>query len=401
LTPNFHWFGRHSLKFGVDLNDIHYRQVSRRRPIEVRREDGSLSRESDFYGNPVFGLDSSEISAFVQDRWVPTDPILIEAGMRLDWDEVLRDLLASPRLAVTWGPKKLPYSKFSAGIAINYDATNLEMLSRTLDQVRSDTFYDEDGQRNVKGPIVSRFMVDRSTLKAPFYLNWSLGYEQKLPADFYLRSSFVRKHGRNGWSYDPTHQIVDGQELNTYELRNSRHDRYYYLEFSLSRTFREKYPWFFSYARSRATSTAVMDFSLDNPIFAEQGGGPLDWDTPNRLISWGNIPAPLFKKITIAYFLEWHSGLPYHVVDDLLSLVPPPNASRFPSYFSLNLHFERRFQFWRSQWALRAGFNNLSGHSNPGVVVNNIDSHVFGAFSGGQGRVFTGRIRFLGKSKND
>jgi len=399
LSPNIHWFGRHTFKFGVDFNGISYRQISRRRPIDVRREDGSLSRQVSFYGNPEFGINSSEFSAFLQDRWFPIEPVLVEAGLRLDWDEILRHPLVSPRLALTWGPPELPNSKFSGGVGVSYDATNLEMLARTRDQVRSDTFYGRDGS-TIAGPIVSRFIADAGTLEAPFYLNWSLGYEKKLPADFYLRSSFIRKHGRNGWGYDPVPQKPEGQLLNTYELRNSRSDRYYFLEFSLTKTFGEKHPWFVSYARSSATSTAVIDFSLENPVFGEHGGGPLDWDTPNRLIAWGTTPAPLFRKITISYFLEWHSGLPYQAVDDLLTLLPPPNAHRFPDYFSLNLHFERRFQFWRSEWALRAGFNNITGHSNPGVVINNIDSQYFGAFAGGQGRVFTGRIRFLGKSKN-
>jgi hypothetical protein len=78
-------------------------------------------------------------------------------------------------------------------------------------------------------------------------------------------------------------------------------------------------------------------------------------------------------------------------------MVGAPNSSRFPDFFSLNLHVERRFRLWGHEWALRAGFNNLTGHHNPVAVVNNIDSAEFGTLSGGQGRVFTGRIRFLGR----
>jgi len=58
---------------------------------------------------------------------------------------------------------------------------------------------------------------------------------------------------------------------------------------------------------------------------------------------------------------------------------------------------ERRIRAWRSEWALRVGFNNLTGHDNPTVVNNNLDSNDYGRFLGSQGRVFTGRIRFLGK----
>jgi hypothetical protein len=400
LSPKLDWHGSHTFKFGVDGNAIRYRQRTRRRPIEVRRDDGSLSRDVMFRGNSEIGINSAEISLFLQDRWFPLDPLLVEAGLRMDWDRLLGRHLLSPRLALTWGPTELPNSKFSGGIGVSYDAAHLEMLVRAQDQVRQDIFYGEDGTTVSKGPILSRFTADTDALEAPFYLNWSLGYEQKLPADIYLGTSFIRKQGRDGWSYDPILQETPGPQLNTYVLRNSRSDRYYFLEFSLTKTFAEKYPWFLSYARSSATSTAVVDFSLENPVFGSQGGGPLDWDTPHRLISWGNTPAPHFNKITISYFLELRTGLPYQAVDNFLTLVPPPNARRFPNYFSLNLHLERRFQFWRSQWAIRAGFNNITGHSNPSVVIGNIDSQYFGAFAGGQGRVFTGRIRFLGKTKN-
>ena len=49
------------------------------------------------------------------------------------------------------------------------------------------------------------------------------------------------------------------------------------------------------------------------------------------------------------------------------------------------------------RWALRAGFNNVTGRDNPTGVNNNIDSPEFLTFGGAQGRAFTGRIRFLGR----
>jgi hypothetical protein len=115
------------------------------------------------------------------------------------------------------------------------------------------------------------------------------------------------------------------------------------------------------------------------------------------LTSSAFLPAPWLKKFTLAYFLEWHTGFPFSVVNESQQLVGPPNSQRFPSYFSLNLHIERRFRLLHYEWAFRAGFNNLTGHRNPVVVNNNIDSPDFLRFSGGAGRTLTGRIRLLGK----
>jgi hypothetical protein len=399
LVPSWSWHGRHTVKFGMDANAIDYRQFASRRPLEVHRSLGSRARTVTFSGQPDYGRTNFEISAYVQDRWSPSDRLLVEAGLRLDWDQILRESLWSPRLAATWSPTRAPYTKFSAGIGVFYDASNLGMLTRELDQERSDTFYDEAGTNIVQGPIRSSYRSDERELKAPYYLNWSAGWEQKLPRSFYFRSNFIRKHGRRGWSYDLVSPLA-GQNvpLSVFQLGNQRSDSYRYLELTLTRTFRDKYPWLLSYARSSARSSAVLDFSQDNPVFARQGSGPLDWDVPNRLITWAFLPLPRVKRYTVTYFLEWHSGFPHGVVDQYQYLVGPPNSSRFPDYFSVNLHVERRFRLLRKEWALRAGFQNLTGHHNPVVVNNNINSPNFGTYGYGQGRVFTGRIRFLGRN---
>ncbi len=398
LVRPLKWHGRHDVKFGYDGNRIRYRQFAQRRSIHILGEDGNLSRRIDFSGDPHFGRRSSEFSSYVQDRWSPNETLLFETGLRLDWDQIVRDTLLSPRFAFTYAPRRFAEAKLSAGVGVFYDATNLSLLTRAMDQVRSDTFFTSGGEI-ADGPITSRYAVHEDGLRAPRYLNWSLGWEQKLPASIYFASSFIRKHGRNGWAY----QIVETGEIGgprsmTLALGNERRDSYYYLEFTARRNFKEKYYCMASYARSSARSTAVVDFSLENPIFGSQGGGPLPWDSPNRFITWGFLPLPRFHKFALSYFLEWRTGLPFTVVDQSQEMVGPPNSMRFPDYFSLNLHLERRFRLWRYEWALRAGFNNLTSHKNPTVVINNVDSPYFGEFAGGSNRAFTGRIRFLGKN---
>ncbi len=398
VTPYWNWRGRHSFKFGMDANRIRYHQQADRQTIEVLGVDGELLRSVSYAGKPSFGRDSSEFSAFGQDRWYVRETLFVEAGVRLDWDQILRQKIISPRLSVAYAPKGLPNSKFSGGVGLFYDALNLGMLTRELDQERIDTFYSAGGTI-LRGPIVSRYVASDNSLRAPGYLNWSLGWQQKVPYSFYLRTEFIRKTGRDGWSYDPDPLASpDPSQLNVYRLTSSRRDRYTGLECSLTRSFKDRYSWMLSYTRSSARSSAVVDFSPDNPVYGRQGEGPQDWDSPNRLISWGTFPAPWFAKYLLSYFLEWHSGFPFSSVDETQQLVGLPNRGRFPDFFSLNLHCERRFKLWRTQWALRAGFNNLTDNPNPVVVNNIIESPDYEVFSGGQGRVFTGRIRFLGRN---
>lgn len=398
MAPFWNWHGRHSFKFGADANRISYQQLSIRRPIQITNTAGDLIRQVSFQGDTSFGRDSSEFSSFLQDSWTLNDRMFVEAGIRFDWDQVLRQRLWSPRLAFTWGPARLPDSKLSAGVGVFYDATNLKLLTRALDQERLDTFYDQAGVPVPGGPLVTRFIAADQNLKAPFYLNWSLGWQQKVGRGFYIETNFIRKNGRHGWAYGLIPSTDASPSQYVYQLGSTRNDSYSYVEVGLSRTFKGKYPWLLSYARSSARTTEVIDFSQDNPIFARQAGGPVDWDTPNRLISWAVLPIPHFKKYSLAYFTEWHSGMPWSELNQFQQLLGDPNSRRFPQYFSLNLHAERRIRFWHTEWALRVGFNNLTNHHNPTVVMNNVDAADFGLFRGSQDRIFTGRIRFLGRN---
>jgi len=51
----------------------------------------------------------------------------------------------------------------------------------------------------------------------------------------------------------------------------------------------------------------------------------------------------------------------------------PPGLHGFPTYFSLNLFLEKRFQLFGKYWAMRVGFNNIAGNKNPLYVNNDSD----------------------------
>jgi hypothetical protein len=78
-------------------------------------------------------------------------------------------------------------------------------------------------------------------------------------------------------------------------------------------------------------------------------------------------------------------------------MVGPANSHRFPDYFSLNLFLEKRFGAVGRTWALRFGFEDITGRRNPAAVDNNVDSPGFLSFGLFSGRAFTARIRFLGR----
>ena len=398
--PAFERAGRHQIRGGADVTHSGFTQFIERHEYQIQREDKTLARAVSFSGPSRLDRKNFESSLYLQDNWTPRAGLVVEAGLRADWDQLVREPLVSPRLAVAWTPVWARGAKLSAGVGIFHDALNLSTLSQHLDQRAVSLFFGRDGLLTA-GPLETYFVVDESRLRAPRYRNFSLSLERSLGGGFYGRVNYLNRRGRKGFTYMP---IETASRESVYGLFNARNDHYDAVDLTVRRTFRSRYEWMAGYTRSSARSDAVLDFSLEDPIFAQQGGGPLRWDTPHRFQTWGWAPLPfprrigLLQKLTLAYWLDTRSGFPFRVVNEEARLVGLPNSRRFPAYFSLNLHVERRFTFFRHEWAWRGGFNNITDHGNSNVVNNNIDSPGFLTFTGGQHRALTVRLRFLGKT---
>jgi hypothetical protein len=395
FLPPAYWNGRHEFKVGLDLDRITEREAFVRNPILIVREDGTLARKSVFSGGRPFVRDNFEASGYAQDRWSPSDRWLVEPGLRYDWDEIVRDVLVSPRLAFTHSLTRSGNSKLAWGIGIYNDPSNLEILTRALSGERVDYFYDTTGQVQVRPPVLTSFHVNERDLKMPYFLNWSVDLEQQMPHLIYLRLQFLQKRGWDEWTFINQGANQPGLLSGSFLLENERHDRYDAFEVSLRHMFKGNHTVFASYVRSAARSNAVLNFSLDNSLFSQQTAGPLPWDTPNRFISWGFLPLPW--KFDFAYSLDFHDGFPFGVVNQTQQLVAPPGSLHFPAYFSLNVSVERRIRLLGFLWAVRAGYDDVTNRGNPTEVINNIDSPHFLTFTGFSGRFLTGRIRLLGR----
>jgi hypothetical protein len=250
-------------------------------------------------------------------------------------------------------------------------------------------------------PVSTRFSVNRSTLDAPRYLNWSLGLEKKLPAAVFLKLEFLEKRGVHGFAYNTLEGAVEGNFL----LENGRDDRYDAFQISLRHRFHQNYEIFGAYTRSRSHTSQVFDFSLDIPLSSPQLPGPYPWDTPNRFVGWGIVPffkLPVIHNVDLVYSAEARTGLPFLATTDQGEIAPgdPPGTFRLPAYYSVNLQFEKRFHLFGRYWALRGGFDNITNHANDILANGVIDSaHPSPTYIDGNGRAFTGRIRYLGKQK--
>jgi len=100
----------------------------------------------------------------------------------------------------------------------------------------------------------------------------------------------------------------------------------------------------------------------------------------------------------MAYLFEDRSGFPFSAINQIGQIVGPPDSLRFPNYLSLNLHVEWTVHLLGYRFAIRGGFNNITGHNNWTVVNNTVGSPQFLSFYGSDGRHFVTRIRWLGKT---
>jgi hypothetical protein len=297
-------------------------------------------------------------------------------------------------------------TKLSAGFGIFHDALTLSTLARNQDQVSYSSFFYPNGLPR-RAPVETVFFVDQHALSVPRYRTVSVTLDRKLPFDFYGRAAFTRRHGRGGFTFVNELDLPNSIPIGGYYyLRNWRHDEYTGLEVSVRRTFGH-FEWSGGYVRSRARTSAVVDYSLENPIFGPQGPGPFAWDAPNRFLTWGWVPVPkrllprwvanIVRQTDAAYLVEYRTGFPFSVVNEEGFMVGPPNRLRLPGYFNVNLHFERKFRALHYLWAWRFGFNNITNNGNPNYVNNNVDSPTYLTYGRGQARAFTVRLRLLGK----
>ncbi len=399
--PPKQWLGQHDVKAGLDVDRIAYDQRQTRMPVSYLREDGTLERQSVFEAAPAFTMHNGEIGAYVQDRWQPAKGwargLFIEPGLRFDWDEIVRKPLFAPRLAAVYTPGDKDATKISAGIGLYYEHTQLEYLAQTHAGIRSDTYYAADGTTPTGPAEETEFTADESLLHEPRALNWSVGVERKLPWAIYAGANFMEKRTTDIFAF--ANQSGAAALTGDYLLTNGREDHYRSEEFDARKLFANGYSVFVSYTRSSTRTNAALDYLPTPSPLGSQQSGPLPWDVPNRIISWGWLPVPLKmlkKRWDFVYALDEHTGFPYTAVNAAQQVVGTAGGQRFPEFVNFSPGLEWKFHFRGQYWGLRGVMENATDSGNPAVVNNVVDSPEFGTFSETQGRAFTARIRLIG-----
>ena len=408
FLPPAQWFGEHRFKAGSDIVQLTYEQSTSRSGIEYLNNAGAVVRSVAFAGSGRLNRSNYESSFYFQDSWRVRPWLLIEAGWRADQDHLLGRFNPSARGGVAISPLGMESTRFSGGYARVYNPSNLRLFTRPLDQTSMSTYYD-DGGHVIYGPVTS-FFTFSPKLRNPHADVLNLGIDRVFPAQVQGKIQLLRRRSADGFDYQNTLPASEqlpailagasnpGPLIVNYLLGNNRQDQYDSVELTLRQPLRGRFEWMVSYTRSRAESNAVMERTVDQPLGVTSNTGPLPWDAPNRLLSWGYLPAVgVGKSWAVAYLLDWHTGLPFSVQDHFGQLGGSVDDHRFRQFFELNFFVERLLSAWGYRVALRGGFNNITGHFNPNVVDNVIGGPTFLRMYGGQARSLNFRFRFLGR----
>jgi hypothetical protein len=390
----FTMIGRHEIKVGTEIDQVNFTQTYNDSPFSLLRADGTLYRQSVLPPLTFINRNNFETGAYLEDRWLPTDRLLLQPGVRFDWDQIVRRPLVSPRIAATYALGEERTTKISAGIGAYYERTQLNYLAMSALGPRTDYYYDPTGTALAGPPLVTTFSVNQSMLREPRFINWSVGVEHKLPEEVYGGVEYLQKHGTNGFDFQNLNTASD--LFGNYLLTNSRQDHYHSIQVTARKRFRGDYNVYGAYTHSYAHSNAVVSYSLNNPVFSTQMGGPLPWDVPNRFIGWGWFPTP-FRRWDFVFSVDYRTGFPWTAVNANQQIVGAAYSHRFPDYFALNPGLEFRFTFRGYALALRGVMENATDRKNPFFVNNNVDATNYSTYGGFASRSFTARIRFLGR----
>jgi len=403
-----HWHGTHQLAAGVNVASLSYSLSADRTEIQALQAfqggvstnptctspiAGCLVRTSTFSGSAAPYISNTQAGGYVQDTWSLSKFFVLQAGLRTDWDRFTQSAMAGPRLSANFLPFGDDTSKISIGWGIYNAPLNLSLIGQTNDQRQLDTFFDNAGNIVPGGPVTSFFALPATGLHQPRFTISSLGWQQKFAHSTLLTLSLLARNGYHGYAYVDQQPSQPG---GTFLLEDTRKDRYRSATASARHVFSESMEIYGAYTRSIADSNEVLNPALGSIFYAAQQSAPVAWDAPNRFLSWGWAPTHIWG-IQLSYFYEYRSGYPYSVINLQQQLVGPPNSVRFPVYSSLNLGIEKKFGFRGYLWGVRVEAVNALNRENPDTVVDNIDAPNFRAFSGGQGRAVTLRVRFIGR----
>lgn len=408
-------YGQHSLKLGAEFDYTRMSGVFSFRPILIRRRDQTISERIDFTGPTFIERGLREFGAFLQDRWVISKSLTVDAGLRLDRNTISQHNNVAPRLSLLYLPFKDDRTIFRGGVGLFYDRSPLSsryfelanlddndelpdhlplgIVSQTHFPGRLVTSFASDGLTVLDGP--REFMnVIKGPLRDGRSTRWNLQVDRAITRHLTARIGYLQRTTTNEAVIIPHLSKTGGGMLIMKSSGRSQYDEVQLLAAYNNQRFRN---WNFSYVWSRARGhlNTADNFLGDFPalVVRQNEYGPLPFDAPHRFLAYGEVKTRY--DISIAPSLEIRSGFPFSLVNDRLEFIGARNqAGRFPTFISLDAQILKGFRVPFFDKRARAGLAifNITNHFNPRDVQQNTGSLRVGQFFNSLGTSVRGKF---------
>ena len=409
--PRQKWWGKHEWTLGVNLLNRTYDGKSQSHIVNLLTPDGSVTEQINFLGAGTLAARDFEGSLFVADHWVPNDRISLDLGLRYSGESLGNASNLAPRLGVAYSPGRDGKTVFRVGAGRFYGHAPLLAGSFSMNPDRQVSLFDDQG--NLQGSPVTYVnaygelnrqggWVASPTFPGimPYDLTWSLEADRELHPRVMVRLSYISSTAYDQYIVNPFTDLATGPAMlltahgaSVYkEWESTAHIRLTgFSELNVS--------YVYSKARGDLNTLAQLFVPFEDPVIRPNAYSNLASDTPNRIVSWGRFKTHLWG-IEAGPVADFHSGFPYSTVDVRQNYIGAPNIERFPLFFSLDMKLSKEFHLplpFLKKHMMRGSLMifNLTNHSNPRDVFNNIASPYFGHFVGDQHRFFDSALDVL------
>jgi hypothetical protein len=383
----------HLLKVGAGVTSETFEGVNTSRPVDIVRENGTLSQRITFTGDGVLNRHRTALRGFGQDSWTVSRRLTLQFGGRYDYDSFTSDVNVAPRASFTATASDDGRTDVRGGAGVFYDLMPLNVASFTQMQERAVAWFDADGVTPA-GPVVAIRNVVAPAIHTPRSVNWNLEVDREWLKRFFVRVGYQQRYQR----FEPVlNPITSAGGVSELLLATDGRLRYREGQITARYEFHGADQIVASYTRSSAVGN-LNDFNsyfgnIENPVIRPDARAPLPWDAPNRYLFWSNVSLP--RGFTVFPVLDVRTGFPLSVMDEDRNFAGPRNeAGRYPTFVSLDLQVSKRLRLFNHNATVGVKVFNITNHFNPRDFQGNLASAGFGGFANGVGRTFRGKWVF-------
>jgi TonB dependent receptor len=407
-TPRtLHFAGEHQLQLGSVVGHAENDGTFNARPVQLQDSSRHLVQRIEFGGGKPYVVSDTEPAFYLQDHWVITAHLALDAGFRGEAQTVTHTFRMAPRAGFAWSPDQSGKTIVRGGIGVFYDAVPLDVYAFGSYPLQTVTTYDSSGTVggvqqfvNVTGQQLGEGFpfVDRSQKRgnfAPYSVAWKLAVDRVITRSLTIRLKYLQSQARDVITLQPE-QVMNQNAL---VLGSSGVAQTRQFEFTAKIGAASNHQFAFSYVRQYARGNVSDAGSylgeLPFPVVHQLLTASLASEIPNRFLLWGVYSLP--RKIQLMPRVEVRNGFPYqstNVFQQYLSM--SGRQSRYPRYFSADLRVSKDIEVSKKH-AVRLSMSvlNLTNHFNPLEVHSNIADPLYGTFFGNYSRKFLMDFDFL------